>query len=330
MCVLTRDVGRREDHTIICILHIKKRAVIKNILLILTLSTSLIAGQAKKFDFNVTTPMEYTAVEEVPLTDEELRNRVLYANLIGAAVVLGWGTINWDYFTSDPVMADEGWFGDDTKYGGADKLGHIYSTYVLSLGFASLYEYWGMKEEESMIYGPLSSWFFQGIMEIGDSFSDTQGFSYEDIIMNTVGAGFYYVREKYPSVKEKLDLRLEYIPELSEEDPFTQYNNMKFLLALKFSGFESMESNFLRYGELHLGYYSRGYHNYYDYEQKERVVYVGVGINVSEVLASMGWIKTSKVFNYYQLPYTYVPFGYDFDSDSYVEPYSRPYRGYRK
>lgn len=309
-------------------LEIPKKSRMKNILLILALSTSLIAGEAKNFDFNVTAATEYT--EEKPLTDEELRNRVLYTNLIGAAVVTAWGVAFWDYFTTDPVMADEGWFGDDTKYGGSDKLGHVYSTYLWSLGFASLYEYWGMDEEESIIYGPLSAWFFQGIMEMGDSFSDTQGFSYEDIIMNTVGAGFYYVREKYPSVKEKLDLRLEYIPDLNAEDVFTQYNSMKYLLALKFSGFESMESNFLRYGELHLGYYSRGYHNYYDYEQKERVVYVGIGINVSEVLASMGWIKTSKVFNYYQLPYTYVPFGYDFDSHSYVAPYSRPYRGYTK
>jgi len=126
-------------------LHVEyqKRAIMKNILLILTLSTSLIAGQAKDFDFNVTSTTGYTM--EKPLTDEELRYRVLYTNLIGAAVVTAWGVANWDYFTTDPVMADEGWFGDATKYGGADKLGHVYSTYLLSLGFASLYEYWGME-----------------------------------------------------------------------------------------------------------------------------------------------------------------------------------------
>ncbi len=301
----------------------------KNILLILALSTSLIAGQAKDLDFNTTAATDYTMEE--PLTDEELRNRVIYTNLIGATVVTAWGIAFWDYFTIDPVTGDEGWFGDDTKYGGADKLGHVYTTYLLSLGFASLYEYWGMKEEESMIYGPLTSWIFQGMMEIGDSFSETQGFSYEDIVMNTIGAGFYYLRERYPSLKEKLDLRLEYVPNFEgDADIFTEYNSMKYLLALKFSGFESMESNFMRYGELHLGYYTRGYDNYDAYYQKERVIYVGIGINVSEVLASMGWMKTSKVFNYYQVPYTYVPVGYDFDSRSYVAPYSRPYYGYTK
>lgn len=301
----------------------------KKILLILSLSASLIANQAKNVDFNISTPTEYTT-EEPKLTKEELQTRVLYTNLVGAAVVTAWGVAFWDYFTVNPRMNNEGWFGADTKYGGADKLGHLYSTYLWSLGFASLYEYWGMEEEESMIYGPLTSWVFQGIMELGDSFSTTQGFSYEDMVMNTIGAGFYYLREKYPSVKNKLDLRLEYVPDFqSNADIFTQYNSMKYLFALKFSGFESMQSNFLRYGELHLGYYTRGYQESAAYSQKERVVYVGIGINVSEVLASMGWLKTSKVFNYYQLPYTYVPVGYDFDSKSSVAPYSRPFRGYK-
>ena len=308
----------------------KNEPFLKNILLILALSTFLIAGEAKNFDFNTTTAADYTTID-TPLTEEEMYTRVLYTNLVGAAVVTVWGVAFWDYFTIDPVLGDEGWFQEDTKYGGADKFGHMYSTYLWSLGFASLYEHWGMEEDESMIYGPLTSWLFQGIMEVGDSFSNSQGFSYEDMVFNTLGAGFYYLREKYPSLKSKLDLRLEYAPNFQDEaDIFTQYNSMKYLFALKFSGFESMESNFLRYGELHLGYYTRGYQNHKDYTQKERVVYVGIGINVSEVLASMGWLKTSKVFNYYQVPYTYVPAGYDFDSESRVAPYSRPYYGHRK
>jgi len=268
---------------------------------------------------------------EKPLTDDELRNRVIYTNIIGAGVIALWGTAFWDYFTVDPVAGEEGWFGEDTKSGGADKLGHLYSTYLWSLGFSSLYEYWGMSEDEAIIYGPLTSWIFQGIMEVGDSFSESQGFSYEDMVMNTVGAAFYYVREKYPSVKSKLDLRLEYIPDFeSDADIFTKYNSMKYLMALKFSGFESMEDTPMKYFELQLGYYTRGYEDQDNYESKERVIYAGIGINSSEVLKAMGWEKTSKIFNYYQLPYTYVPFGYDFDTKEYVAPYSRPYFGDKK
>lgn len=271
-----------------------------------------------------TTFEKFTLKPETKLTDAELKDRVLYTNLVGGAVVTAWGVAFWDYFTISPVMGDEGWFEEDTKYGGADKLGHLYSTYLWSLGFSSLYEYWGMENDDAMIYGPLTSWIFQGLMEVGDSFSESQGFSYEDMIANTVGAGFYYLREKYPSLKEKVDLRLEYLPNFSSEgDIFTKYDSMKYLVAIKFSGFESMNDSFLKYGELQLGYYTRGYENEIDYPQKERIGYVGIGINVAEVLKEMGWLKTSKVFNYYQLPYTSIPFEYDFNSNSYIPPYSR-------
>jgi len=319
----------------------------KKLILISTITANLFAGghiDAKPISDTINTETDYTLgtqertwyevallKPEEPLSDDELINRVIYTNLIGAAVVAAWGTAFWDYFTIKPVTNNEGWFGKDTKYGGADKLGHMYSTYLWSLGFSSLYEYWGMKEEDALLYGPLTSWTFQFLMEVGDSFSETQGFSYEDAVMNTVGAAFYYIREKYPEVKRKVDLRLEYIPDFnSNVDIFTQYNSMKYLLAFKFSGFDSMEDTPMKYFELQLGYYTRGYQDDKNYNDSERVLYAGIGINASEVLKAKKKKKTSKIFNYYQLPYTYVPFGYDFDSSEYVAPYSRPYYGDKK
>lgn len=300
----------------------------KKILLIVLITVGL---QANEIDER-TTSEKIVFKPQSKLSSDELQQRVIYANLAAVGVVTAWGTLFWDYFTIAPVKADEGWFAEDTKYGGADKLGHLYATYIISLGFSSLYEYWGMDEQDSRVYGPLSAWIFQAGMEIGDSFSETQGFAYEDVVMNTLGAGFYYLREKYPAIKDKLDLRMEYLPAFREgdEDIFTQYNNKKYLFALKLNGFESMQSNFLKYGELQVGYYTRGYKDSANYTQKERTAYVGIGINVAEVLKSMGWLKTSKVFNYIQLPYSYVPFGYDYNSQEYVAPYSKPYHGYYK
>lgn len=296
----------------------------KKIILSLLLTVVLISGESR--DLSVE---PFIIENETVLTDDELKKRVLYTGLASGAAVMLWGAAFWDYTFDTSRMVNEGWFEEDTKYGGADKLGHVYATYLWSTGFSYLYEGWGMSEDDAMIYAPLSSWFLQLMMEVGDSSSETLGFSYEDVVMNTVGATFYYLREKYPKIKETLDLRIEFIPEFKGDmNFFTQYNSMKYLLAFKFSGIESMDSTLLKYGELQLGYYTRGYKNASDYTQKERITYVGIGINISEVLAEMGWIKTSKIFNYYQLPYTYVPFGYDIDTSSYVSPYSRPYRGY--
>jgi hypothetical protein len=301
---------------------------LRSILLSLLISLTLVAEEVPQESFG---DSMYNSIMKPAQSEEELMNRVLYTNLAGAALVTVWGVAFWDYFSTTPQMGDEGWFQHDTKYGGADKLGHMYSTYLWSLGLSSLYEYWGMETERSALYGSLSAWSFQFLMEFGDSFSETQGFSYEDVVANTVGALFYYAREKYPALKNRVDLRLEYLPDFQGGgDVFTMYNSMKYLFALKFSGFESMQDNLLKYGEIHLGYYTRGYQHDEDYKQKERNIYIGIGINVSEVLASWGWKKTGKIFNYYQLPYTYVPFSYDFDSESYFKPYARPYHGYKR
>ena len=300
----------------------------KSIALSLILATSLLAsGNSEILEKTLSEPQESKTV----LTDDELTNRVIYTNLIGAGFVTLWGVAFWDYFTISPQFHNEGWFEEDTKYGGADKMGHMYSTYLWSLGFGSLYEYWGMEQSEAAIYGSLTSWTFQAIMEVGDSFSASQGFSYEDMIANTVGALFYMVREHYPSLKEKIDMRAEFAPNFDPGvDPFTQYNSMKYLLALKFNGFDSMKHNVMKYGELHLGYYTRGYQNVDAYERKERIIYAAIGINLSQIVGETGWEKTAKTFNYIQLPYTYVPVGYDFNSEESVAPYSRPYFGTRK
>lgn len=307
----------------------------KKFILIVFLSINLIAGDKmipKQFvgddAVNIAQTDERTYFETAmgkpakPLTDEELMTRVIYTNVIGVGAIALWGTAFWDYFTTTPVSSNEGWFESNSKYGGADKLGHMYSGYLFSLGFSSLFEYWGMSEEESLNYGPLTSLVFHGMMEVGDSFSKSQGFSYEDLVMNTLGAAFYYVREKHPVVKKTLDFRLEYVPDFnSDQDIFTQYDSMKYLMALKFSGFESMEDTPMKYFELQVGYYTRGYEDHDSYSTKERVVYAGIGINSSEVLKALGWTKTGEVLHYYQLPYTYIPFGHDFNSNSYMAPY---------
>ena len=59
-----------------------------------------------------------------------LRNSLIIAT--GATLVAVYGSNNWwrTGFGGGFETASEGWFGADTRYGGADKLGHIYSNYA--------------------------------------------------------------------------------------------------------------------------------------------------------------------------------------------------------
>lgn len=239
--------------------------------------------------------------------NNESRNDILYTNLAGVAIIAGWGIANWDYGNSAPYAKDEGWFGAQTKYGGADKLGHFYAAHIVGSGLSHLYESWGYNKKDAALYGALSSFTIMNAMEIGDAFSTQQGFSYEDFVLNTLGSITSYVLHTQPELSKRIDLRVEYIPSFKTADIVTEYDNMKYLIALKADGFDCITNPILRYGELQLGYYTRNYKGEVPNE-RERILYAGIGINLSKIARQNGYDKTASVLNYYQLPYTYIPF----------------------
>lgn len=240
----------------------------------------------------------------------ERKRDILYTNLIGAAVISVWGVANWDYVKGSPHTDEEKWFGKSTQSGGADKLGHFYSPYFIGSGLSGLYESWGYKEKEAAFYGSLSSLFLMNYMEIGDAFSPDLGFSYEDFIMNTLGAFSSYLFYTNPELSKRIDLRFEYIPSFNTADLVTEYERMKYLIAFKAEGFEFISNPYLKYAELQFGYYTRNYKGGYT-DESERIVYMGIGINLSRVLRKNSYKKTAHFLNYYQLPYTYLPFEKD-------------------
>ncbi len=250
------------------------------------------------------------------LFDSDLprETKVRNLNLLAAGTILTWGVINWDYFQESPRSTNEEWFGRDTDEGGADKLGHLYTTYALSHLYATIYRGWDYPEERAMRLGTFSALGTMTIMELGDSFSE-YGFSHEDMLMNCVGAAAGYWFGTHPEWQKRIDLRLEYAPSLSdfESDVSTDYEHHKYLIALKASGFDMLRDTSLGYLELHLGYYTRGYDDYQPSlanDGRERTVYVGLGLNVGKLIES---IWETRIFNYIQLPYTYLPLERDLD-----------------
>jgi len=231
---------------------------------------------------------------------------ILYTNLVGAAVITAWGVANWDYGESKPHSDDEEWFGRETESGGADKLGHLYASYFIGSGLSGLYENWGYTEKDAALYGSMSSFFLMSYMEVGDALSSDLGFSYEDFLMNTLGAFSSYLFYTNPELSKRVDLRIEYIPSFDTADIVTEYERMKYLIAFKAEGFDSISNPYLRYTELHLGYYTRNYKDGFSADS-ERIIYVGLGINLSRIARKNDYKKTARFLNYYQVPYTYIP-----------------------
>lgn len=252
----------------------------------------------------------------LPASADEIEDKVRRTNYWLVGGIIGYGLTSWEWDLSGRRfhVTREHWFEGSAKHGGADKLGHIYTGYVATRLAAALYRSWGMAPEEALREALFSSVLLTSILEIGDGFSDF-GFAPEDIVSNSLGQWAAYWLETHPEWERRLDLRLEYdvLDDEANYDPSSDYNSMKYLLALKFAGFERLNRGALRYLEFHLGYYTRGFDETAAHPNPERTLYVGIGVNLSELLNRLGQEKTGRIFNYLQMPGIYVDAGYGLD-----------------
>jgi uncharacterized protein YfiM (DUF2279 family) len=234
----------------------------------------------------------------------------LNAATLGTLAVIG--AAKWDYGTTAFHFTSEGWFDQDTPDGGADKFGHAFLGYTLTGAFSYIYRQWGFSEDQAFVNGAVNSLMITTMIEIGDGFSKSQGFSWQDETADLAGVGIAYLRYRVPGVREKVDFRTEWIPSPSFHerwDPFTDYSGQKNVIALKPSGFFETENPFWKAIEFQLGYYTRGYKEidrpYFSGEK--RYAYVAIGLNMTYLVEKITGHTTYGIFEYYQVPYTYIP-----------------------
>ncbi|MFZ5724403.1 MAG: DUF2279 domain-containing protein [Pseudomonadota bacterium] len=225
--------------------------------------------------------------------------------LTNAGVVVfmtAWGYANWDYGQTDWHRTDEGWFGQSTKEGGADKAGHLYSTYVLGRSLSALFRHYGHEPDRAAFAGVASAFGTMTLMELGDGYSP-YGFSEEDAAMNLAGAGAAWLLEKNPQWDRRVAIRGEYhISRHAVTDFFTDYERWRYYLTLKLDGFDSLPEP-LRWLELHAGYAARGYSDA-DIRNDRRETFVGIGFSFSRLARESGWRRTGVLLDYFQPPHT--------------------------
>lgn len=273
------------------------------------LLTLLLVGLLLTFSSSLSYASTLTDGCSSEISQQEKNKKLWTVNLTGIGIITAWGVANWDYFSTSPQTTSEGWFKNDTIYGGADKLGHIYSSYVLTHGLSNLYDSWCISKKDAAVYGALSSLAIVTYMEFGDAFSDF-GASKEDAAANVIGVIYGYFSYKNQQLADTLDLRWEYRPNKDTFGDFTtDYENSKYLLALKLNGFDFSHSSFLKHIELHAGYYTRGFSD--PDATKERNVFIGIGLNLTDFFRSHSYNKTATLFKYYQIPATSLHFEKD-------------------
>lgn len=211
-----------------------------------------------------------------------------WESLAAFAGVTFQGIRNWNWGSSKSFHANpEGWFGAKTGSGGMDKLGHAWSAYAIADVLGERLVMSGRNPIRAAVSAALIAEAVMLYVEFFDGYSVDHGFSREDFILNTLGAGLALARHANPELREKLDFRLEYLPSgYKGFRPFADYAGQKYVLSIKLAGFDMIRGTPLRFLELQTGYYAEGFSKAEreDGMTPNRRLFVGLGVNVSELL----------------------------------------------
>jgi hypothetical protein len=236
------------------------------------------------------------------------------------AVLIGlYGRSTWwkSGFTENFRTVNEGWFGQNTYAGGADKLGHLYMNYVTTRLVSQLFEWNGNAPEHALRIAALTTLGTMTAVEVLDGFSRRWRFSKEDAVMNALGAGAAVLLERNSALDDIVDFRLHYRASAANQhkfEPFSDYAGQTYVLALKAAGIPALrERPWLRYLELSAGYGSRNFSESRPalHEQRTRNIYLGVSLNLSELLGLTSFRRTASpvvqsltngVLEYVQVP----------------------------
>jgi hypothetical protein len=216
---------------------------------------------------------------EVPRWAFLERHRTLFSTLI-PIVAIGAVTANSlvAYDTNHPFrIHNEGWFGENTTNGGADKASHLTDYYVIASLFEDTYKMLGYSENAAILWGVGLAIGTGLANEVSDGFT-RHGFSFEDLAMDSAGAvtaGLISVTH----TRDLLGMRTSHLPS-------STYTHDVYSADFKFSGLaERLGVNLgpLRWLLFSVTYNAKGY-RVQPPEEHQRQLGFEIGLNLQQIL----------------------------------------------
>jgi hypothetical protein len=240
--------------------------------------------------------------------------------IFGPVFITVWGVVEWGYFSGYTfrIVPYSPW-GEHALDGGSDKIGHSYGAYVVKRASTFLFHSTGDSRLKANLLGAAYSELIMTLLEVGDGLSTRYGFDPWDFAGNNVGILIGFLLDQFPVLDRMFAFQMEWVPTktfrnnfepfTSKSDIFTDYSGQKAILATKLGGIPYVSKTPLRYVNIDLGYFSRGYDApNRAYKNDTRNVYVGLSVNYSIAFGDLlpkGYTSSTlqTVFNYYHVPF---------------------------
>lgn len=141
-------------------------------------------------------------------------NPVRLSIVAGATVgafIYGHALVNRSWWKDEKVPFHVNTTTDYTYALNADKLGHMTFAYSASTIYGDLFRWSGMDSTDATWSGFGVAMAYQTYVEIRDGFSAVYGFSWGDMVSNTIGATLPVVQRYVPALRS-IDLQISYWP----------------------------------------------------------------------------------------------------------------------
>ena len=239
---------------------------------------------------------------------------IRYSIIIGGPAVMTiyglatWGWGSFDKFAFQP----ETYKGPHAVNGAADKYGHAWLNFAGKRFFTFMFRASGSSRLRSNIEGAALMDVTGLICELGDGVSPDYGFDPYDFLFNQFGIFFGMLLDWSPLLDGIFTLKWEYWPSRAMKKEFdkehfdfaTDYSGSKYILTTKLGGIPYISRTPLRYLDVDIGYYTRGYRDSKYYPSRKRAVYLGLSMNFTFAfgdLLPVGFTSSTMqtFFNYY-------------------------------
>jgi hypothetical protein len=211
------------------------------------------------------------------------RHRVLFSTVLPIVSVLAVtanSLVGYDTNHSFRIH-HEGWFGEKTTNGGADKASHMTDYFVIANLFNDVYRILGWSERAAILWG-FGIAFTTGLAnEVSDGFT-RHGFSWEDLGADTIGAGAATVIA-LTRTKDLFAMRTSHLPG-------STYTHDVYAADLKLNGVgQRLNLNIgpLKWLLLSATYQAKGYRVSPPTEH-EREIGIEIGLNLQQILNDVG------------------------------------------
>jgi hypothetical protein len=255
--------------------------------------------------------------------------------LITAGVLLGsaYSSLGTGHQREAFHFGNEEWFGEGTYAGGADKASHFVFYNGLSRELGVTYRNMGYATGRAVSMSFLTSVAAGTLVEIGDGLT-VFGFAWEDLAMDTLGAGTAALVTLY-DLDDTVGFRFGKIgadqPPVCCRTPGVgkDYSEEIYTADLKIEGFArrmKVRPGPARFLLLSMTYGSKGY-RYSLSEFRQRNIGVEIGLNFPEILSAVGvpertwWGRLIyMVFNFVRIPFTQIGYYYDLNHGKWHGP----------